>query len=245
MPSVSTNVFVRRMPAEVFDFLADARNLALWSSGVASVDPAHVRPGVDAVYHYRYPGRHRSHRLVCSDFEPGRRIAFRGQRMWSPLGTQVPFYSFDLLPHADGTLVRLSVTSSLSAGLLLFGPLVAMAWRRDLPADGLKLRELLGGQLSAPAPASAAAPAPVIGPPSEPAAPAAAPSSLIGPAPGPAPPVLGPSAAPAPGPSADSAPAGPQAPADLTERAERAERAVPAAGALPTSQAPHGYDYAH
>lgn len=158
MPRVSTNVFVSRPATEVFDFLADARNLALWSSGVASVDPAYVRPGLHAEYRYRYPGRHRPHRLVCSRYEPGRRIAFRGQRMWSPLGTQVPLYGFDLFPHADGTLVRLSVTSSLSAALLLFAPLVAMAWRRDLPADGGKLRDLLGGVL-APAPAAHPSPA--------------------------------------------------------------------------------------
>ena len=240
MPSVSTNVFVRRVPAEVFDFLADARNLALWSSGVASVDPAYVRPGAAAEYHYRYPGRHRSHRLVCADYEPGRRIAFRGQRMWGPLGTQVPLYSFDLLPHADGTLVRLSVTSSLSAGLLLLGPLVAMAWRRDLPADGLKLRELLTGRLSAPAVTPAPAAPPVIGPPSEPAspsAPAAAPATLIGPAPASA---LGPSAAPVRGPAAEPPSSAPQ----TGDRGERAEHAVPAAGALPGSPVP-GYDFAH
>lgn len=145
MPSVSTNVFVPRPAMEVFDFLADARNLALWSSGVASVEPAYVPPGADAEYRYRYPGRRRPHSLVCSQFEPCRRIAFRGQRMWSPLGTQVPLYGFDLLPHADGTLVRLSVTSTLSAALLLLAPVVAMAWRRDLPADGGKFRDLLGG----------------------------------------------------------------------------------------------------
>ncbi|WNI14166.1 SRPBCC family protein [Actinacidiphila sp. ITFR-21] len=144
MPSVSTNVFVPRPATEVFDFLADARNLALWSSGVSSVEAAFVPPGVDAVYCYRYPGRRRRHRLVCADYEPCRRIAFRGQRMWCPLGTQVPLYAFDLLPHADGTLVRLSVTSSLSAGLLLLAPVVAMAWRRDLPVDGRKFCDLLG-----------------------------------------------------------------------------------------------------
>jgi hypothetical protein len=75
--------------------------------------------------------------------------------MWGPLGTQVPHFGFDLLPHADGTLVRLSVTCSLSAALALLGPLVAMAWRRDLPADGLKLRELLGENRTAVEPLSA------------------------------------------------------------------------------------------
>jgi len=151
MPSVSTNVFVSRPATEVFDFLADARNLALWSSGVASVDAAYVTPGPRAVYRYRYPGRRRPHHLVCADYEPCRRIAFRGQRMWSPLGTQVPLYSFDLLPHADGTLVRLSVTSSLTAALTLMAPLVAMAWRRDLPTDGRKFCDVLVGAALAPA----------------------------------------------------------------------------------------------
>ena len=151
MPRVSTNVFVSRPAGEVFDFLADARNLALWSSGVTSVDATHVAPCAGARYRYRYPGRRRPHLLVCEEFQPGRRIAFRGQRMWSPLGTQVPLYAFDLLPHADGTLVRHSVTSSLSAALLLFGPLIAMAWRRDLPADGRKFRDLLDGAALAPA----------------------------------------------------------------------------------------------
>lgn len=152
MPSVSTSVFVSRPDAEVFDFLADARNLALWSSGVTSVDADDVAPGRDAAYCYRYPGRRRPHRLVCADFEPCRRIVFRGQRMWSPLGTQVPVFGFDLIPHGDGTMVRLSVTSCLTAALLLLAPVVAMAWRRDLPTDAGKFCALLTGPLPAPAP---------------------------------------------------------------------------------------------
>ena len=105
--------------------------------------------------------------------------------MWCPLGTQVPFYAFDLTSHADGTVVRLSVTSSLGAALLLFAPLIAMAWRRDLPADSLKFRDLLGG----PPPVSAV------------------------PASGPAPagPVAGPAPAPVPGRVADSGSAAAQA----------------------------------
>lgn len=187
MPSVATNVFVQRPAIEVFDFLADARNLALWSSGVSSVDPAYVAPGAGAVYRYRFPGRRRPHRLVCADFEPCRRIAFRGQRMWSPLGTQVPLYAFDLLPHADGTLVRLSVRSSLNAALLFLGPLVAMAWRRDLPTDSHKLRDLLGTVHPAPVRASAPPAAPSSPAPGAPSPPLAAP-----PAPGPAVPSAGP-----------------------------------------------------
>jgi hypothetical protein len=96
--------------------------------------------------------------------------------MWSPLGTQVPLYAFDLLPHADGTLVRLSVTSSLTAAMALLGPLIAMAWRRDLPADGLKFRELLGEPL-APAATAPAGPVGPVGPVSGRPAPAPAPAT--------------------------------------------------------------------
>jgi uncharacterized protein YndB with AHSA1/START domain len=175
MPSVSTSVFVSRPDAEVFDFLSDARNLALWSSGVASVDAEAVPPGRDAAYAYRYPGRRRPHRLVCADFEPCRRIVFRGQRMWSPLGTQVPVYGFDLIPHGDGTMVRLSVTSTLSAALLCFAPVIAMAWRRDLPADARKFCDLLGGPVASTTTLHGP-PAPASGPsPGEPGAPAATP----------------------------------------------------------------------
>lgn len=173
MPSVSTSVFVPRRDTEVFDFLADARNLALWSSGVASVDSDDVVPGRDAAYRYRYPGRRRPHRLVCSDFQPSRRIVFRGQRMWSPLGTQVPVYAFDLIPHGDGTMVRLSVTSCLSAALLLLAPIVAMAWRRDLPVDAGKFLALLSG--SVPVAPTLAGPALPVGPAAPaPASPSAA-----------------------------------------------------------------------
>ncbi|NJP46430.1 SRPBCC family protein [Actinacidiphila epipremni] len=174
---MSTSVFVPRPDTEVFDFLADARNLALWSSGVSSVDPDDVVPGRDAQYRYRYPGRRRPHRLVCADFQPSRRIVFRGQRMWSPLGTQVPVYAFDLIPRADGTMVRLSVTSCLSAALLLLAPVIAMAWRRDLPVDARKFRDLLGGPLPAAAPTAApapTAPAALTGPPPPAAGPPAA-----------------------------------------------------------------------
>jgi uncharacterized protein YndB with AHSA1/START domain len=162
MPTVSTSVVVPRPADEVFEFLADARNLALWSSGVAGVCPDVVPPGERTEYRYHFPGRHREHRLVCAVYQPCRRIAFRGNRMWSPLGTQVPEYGFQLLPLSRGTLVHLTVICSLNGALLLFSPLIAMAWRRDLPVDAGRLRETLCGPAAALEPA--AAPAPSVAP---------------------------------------------------------------------------------
>ncbi|MDX3356858.1 SRPBCC family protein [Streptomyces sp. ME01-24h] len=144
MPTVSTSVIVTRTVEEVFDFLADARNLASWNSGVAAVAADAVPPGERAVYRYHYPGRHREHRLVCSVFQPCRRITYRGRRMWSPLGTQTPEFAFRMLPHSRGAFVQLQVTCQLGGGMLLLGPFLGWAWRRDLPEDARRLREALG-----------------------------------------------------------------------------------------------------
>jgi uncharacterized protein YndB with AHSA1/START domain len=152
MPTVATSVIVPRPPEEVFDFLADARNLALWSSGVHAVAAEAVQPGDGAEYRYHYPGRHREHRLVCAAYRPCGALEFRGRRMWSPLGTQVPSYGFRLLPHSQGTFVQLTVTCTLRGGLLLLAPFMAMAWRRDLPVDARRLREALCGPFHAHAP---------------------------------------------------------------------------------------------
>lgn len=151
MPQVSTRVTVPVPLPTVFDFLADARNLPLWSSGVTAVGPEAVAPGTGAVYRYRFPGRRRDHRLVCRVCEPGREIRFRGQRMWTPLGTQTPEYAFRLSVAGRGTEVELVVVSSLGWGMLLLFPLVALAWRRDLPIDAGLLAEVLAQAAAEPA----------------------------------------------------------------------------------------------
>ncbi|WP_165986075.1 SRPBCC family protein [Streptomyces sp. YIM 98790] len=168
MPQVRVHVTMPLSAEEVFAFLADARNLPRWHSGVLEVlpPPAAARPGdrdhgsgaADALagavaaapdpadtWLYRFPGRHRHHRLERCVCEPFDRVGFLGQRMWTPLGTQVPRYDFHLRPHRSGCRVAVQVTSWLSGGLLLFWPVVAMAWRRDLPDDVQRLYEVLTG----------------------------------------------------------------------------------------------------
>lgn len=176
MPTVSTSVVVPLPADEIFDFLADARNLALWSSGVADVDPTAVRPSENAEYDFRFPGRHRPHRLVCARYEPCQYVVFRGCRMWNPLGTQVPEYGFRLLPLSQGTLVHLIVRCSLGGAMLLFTPLVSMAWRRDLPVDAARMRDVLCGPSVEVAPTSTPAVTPAPAPAPAPERPAPAPA---------------------------------------------------------------------
>ncbi|GAA2382409.1 hypothetical protein GCM10010420_00360 [Streptomyces glaucosporus] len=144
MPQVQVHVSMPLPAEEVFPFLADGRNLAAWHSGVMSIRPDGDAPAGHA-YRYRFPGRRREHRLVRTVYEPPVRVGFTGQRMWTPLGTQVPRFDFRLRPLGDACRVEVGVTSYLSGALLLLWPVVACGWRRDLPADAQALYETLTG----------------------------------------------------------------------------------------------------
>ncbi|HZG05700.1 MAG TPA: SRPBCC family protein [Streptomyces sp.] len=143
MPQVRVYVSIPLPVGEVFDFLADGRNLASWHSGVMAVRPDGPEEGDG--YWYRFPGRRRECRLTRAVYEPPVRVGFVGQRMWTPLGTQVPRFDFRLWPWEAGCRVEVMVTCALSGAMLLLWPVVACGWRRDLPVDAQLLYELLTG----------------------------------------------------------------------------------------------------
>ncbi|MEE1930345.1 SRPBCC family protein [Streptomyces sp. TRM 70351] len=148
MPQVQVYVSLPLPVDEVFRFLADGRNLPRWHSGVTEIrgtDPFAASSGTGCVYRYRFPGRHRDFRLECCTFEPDCRIGYLGQRMWTPLGSQVPRYDFRLWPQGAGCRVGVQVTSWLTGGMLALWPVVALGWRRDLPDDAQRLFAVLTG----------------------------------------------------------------------------------------------------
>ncbi|MEU9128682.1 SRPBCC family protein [Kitasatospora sp. NPDC048540] len=146
MPAITAQVFVQAPLQNVFAFLANARNLPLWSSAVIEVDGADVVPAYGAVYRYRFPGRHHDSRLLCSAASRPYEVAFRGGRMWTPLGWQIPELVFHLCDEADGVRVEIEVVSRLGGAMLLFWPHLAVAWRRDLRRDACRLAAVLAGQ---------------------------------------------------------------------------------------------------
>lgn len=144
MPTFSVTQNVSTNPPEVFSFLADARNMARWNSGVAEVDGGQLGPaGKGARYRYRFPGRHRFHELECSLYRAPSLIGFRGERMWTPLGIQSVGYTFRVRPVDEGSSLQVTVDVHLYGGMLLLVPIVVLGWRRDLPEDVERLREML------------------------------------------------------------------------------------------------------
>ncbi|HEX5567793.1 MAG TPA: SRPBCC family protein, partial [Streptomyces sp.] len=125
MPQVQVYVSIPLPVEEVFGFLADGCNLALWHSGVMAIRPAGEEgrgpggeSGTEGAYHYRFPGRRRECLLTRTVYEPPIRVGFAGQRMWTPLGTQRPRYDFRLWPREGGCRVEAGVTSTLTWGMV-------------------------------------------------------------------------------------------------------------------------------
>ncbi|MTE20348.1 hypothetical protein F0L17_14780 [Streptomyces sp. TRM43335] len=149
MPQVRVYVSIPLPVEEVFGYLADGRNLAAWHSGTMSVRPTDPGEGAGRsgeVYRYRFPGRRRECELRRVVYEPPSRVGFAGQRMWTPLGCQVPRFDFRLWPwEGGGCRVEVGVTCSLGGAMLLLWPVVACGWRRDLPMDARALYERLTG----------------------------------------------------------------------------------------------------
>ncbi|MCI0383404.1 SRPBCC family protein [Streptomyces sp. CNQ085] len=143
MPQVRVYVSIPLPVEEVFGRLADGCGLAAWHSGVVSVCPVDPREGE---YRYRFPGRRREcvlRRVVC---EPPRRVSFQGQRMWTPLGWQMPRFDFRLWPwEGGGCRVEVGVRCALGGAMVLLWPVVTCGWRRDLPTDAQALYERLTG----------------------------------------------------------------------------------------------------
>ncbi|MEV6162964.1 SRPBCC family protein [Streptomyces sp. NPDC052052] len=145
MPPVSAYVHVSRPADEIFSFLRDPRNLAVWSSSIDQVLEGPISTELGDEYTCKFPGRRRAHRLTCTASAPVEYLAFRGARMWTPLGRHSPELEFRLSPCRNGTLVTMSVKAHLDGGMIILAPFVTMAWRRDLPVELQCLAELLNG----------------------------------------------------------------------------------------------------
>lgn len=143
MPTFSMAQTLSTAAPQVFEFLADPRNMAQWNSGVAEVDDHSVPPRLGARYRYRFPGRHRFHHLECSAYRSPSLLGFRGERMWTPLGTQTVAYTFRVRSASRGSRVEMTVDVRVQGGMLLLLPVIALGWRRDLPVDLQRLRDML------------------------------------------------------------------------------------------------------
>jgi uncharacterized membrane protein len=139
MSEASNSVTIGRAPADVFAFLADGTNGPAWRSGVLDVSLKSGQ-GQGAVYEQGVKGpfgRRVSADYEITDYQPGRRLAFRAVS-----GPVRPEGSYDLEPVEGGTRVTFSLRCSPAGIKKLMTPMVTKTMRSEV-AQLERLRSVL------------------------------------------------------------------------------------------------------
>jgi uncharacterized membrane protein len=145
---VAQSVEIRRPAAEVFDYLSHGENLPRWMDEFETVEQ--VTDGAPAKgTKYRYKMRTRGKidsTFEWSEYEPGRKLAWHGERVSTALGSLEPQGVWQL-GEREGGRTELSMTMQPKTGGLrtLLRPLMARSIRKEAPANLRRLKELLEG----------------------------------------------------------------------------------------------------
>ena len=149
MIDVEASVVVDRPLDEVFAYVADLTNNPAWEGNFVAVEQATPGPvGVGTVFNcqLKVPGQRVTSRIELTAFEPGRRIAFRGDQPASakPVGS----ITFEAVP--GGTKVTTLPRPEMGGLLKLLEPLMAGYVRRSNAKHLAALKALLEARPAAP-----------------------------------------------------------------------------------------------
>jgi uncharacterized protein YndB with AHSA1/START domain len=136
MPSAERTVTINRPLHEVFAFVADKENDPRWRPGVAEIERV---SGEGAGAKYRQVmkgpgGRPIPADFEITDFEPGKRLAFR-----ATAGPVRPEGSFDFVEEGGATRVTFKLDAELKGMKKLMAPMVGKSMRNEVESlDRLK-----------------------------------------------------------------------------------------------------------
>jgi carbon monoxide dehydrogenase subunit G len=134
------SIYIERAADEVFDFIADHRNDALWRSEVVSSSVVgDITRGVGArlqqVVSYR--GRRADAHLEITEFVPGERICFRAH------GGMRAHGCYELRPEGSGTRLSVSATVELKGAAAMLERYILQAVEEAADEDLERLRAVL------------------------------------------------------------------------------------------------------
>lgn len=147
MPQDEFHIRIQRPVADVFDFVATNvdRNNPRWEDEVLSwtdVTPRPIGKGTTAVMHRVDGGKRRDAHLLCSEFEPNRRIAWKHTDP-GPFQFAISFETVAVSPRETELIARTDIT--LSGAMRLMAPLVRRRQARVGARLTRRVRELLDG----------------------------------------------------------------------------------------------------
>jgi uncharacterized protein YndB with AHSA1/START domain len=149
MIDVQSSVVIERPVDEVFAYVADLTNNPAWEGNFTQVERTTEGPiGVGTVFtcQLRVPGRRVTSRIELTGFEPGQRIAFRGNQ---PASAK-PVGSITFEPVDGGTRVTTLPRPEFAGPLRLLEPLMAGYVRRSNAKHLAALKALLEARPAAP-----------------------------------------------------------------------------------------------
>ena len=137
----SAAVQISRAPAEVFAFVADARNRPLWDESVDTEELTSPEPiGVGSTVRTGMRSMGRDYILTWEVVEhdpPSRQII---ESTSGPFPTTL---EYQLSPRDDGTMVEFSVTGRPAGILRLLQPLLARSAQKNLDRNFPRLKRML------------------------------------------------------------------------------------------------------
>lgn len=138
---VEVNVIINKPPEEVFAFITNFENNALWQSGVMSAhftSTGTLRVGSTYVQHSKFLGQQIEFAFEILEYEPGRHIRFK-----TTSGT----FPVDIVravePADGGTKLSAIITGEPGGIFRLAAPLVHSMMRRQIETDYANLKTLL------------------------------------------------------------------------------------------------------
>jgi uncharacterized protein YndB with AHSA1/START domain len=150
-------VEVERTPQVVFEFLSDAENMPRWMDHFVMVEQASEGPPeLGTTYRYKMKtGSGEESTFEWSEFEPGRTLAWHGERVKGTRGGTIePNGRWELQPAGEGgTLLRGRMQPELGGTMKLLAPFMRRRIKKGSKRDFQKLKEMLeSSRADAPAP---------------------------------------------------------------------------------------------
>ena len=141
MTKVDHTVTIERPVQEVWDYLMDSRNDAVWITNVVEVGRGGDRPaelGLEIEETYQFLGRRFPMTLKVTEHEPTRRSAV------DVTGGPVPGRgSYDVAPAGEGTCLTMTFEADAHGFFKLAEPVFARMLRRDVTTSLEHLKDLL------------------------------------------------------------------------------------------------------
>jgi carbon monoxide dehydrogenase subunit G len=134
-------VQIARPPAEVFAFVADARNRPTWDASVESEEltsPEPIGVGTTVRTRLRSMGREYRYTWTVVEHEPPDRMTIESTS--GPFPTTL---AFELAGRDGGTWVEFSVTGRPTGFLRLFAPMIARTTQANLDRSFPRLKHVL------------------------------------------------------------------------------------------------------